>query len=80
MQFQLVSEHGRPIAALIPPGATGTEIRNIYSLLPPASLNSPLLAERWAQGIVASPIEWSERQLRRVPCLPPKPTLKLQFL
>lgn len=79
-QFSLISEHGRPIAALIPHGLSPTQLRDIYSLLPPSSFNDPELATRWQCALVASPADWASAQKRRVPMLAPKQQLRLAFL
>jgi len=77
--FLLISEFGRPIAALCHHPVTNQQLTIITSLLPEHSYNRRDLCQRWNQEFVIAPEDWAKAQLRRVPMLPPK-GIQLAFL
>lgn len=74
--FELVVEHGRPVAALIRDiePFTANQIKMVYSLLPnSANCKSDwTLAERWSRDVVACLPEWAAEQKRRIPMTAPR--------
>jgi hypothetical protein len=78
-EFELVSEHGRPVAALIKDLTpfVGPEIQFVYSLLPAAAINDRALCRRWNLALVACHPDWARDQLHRVPCTKPKVAVHL---
>lgn len=77
--FELITEHGRPIAALFPDTLPILQLKTVYELLPPGACLNHALAARWELYAVACCPDWAAEQWRRVPMLKPK-TLKLAFL
>lgn len=80
MKFSLVIEHGRPVAALIPESLPVTQLKNVYSLLPPDSFSQFDLARRWNLDFVLCRHDWADEQRQREPMLAPKETIALSFL
>lgn len=77
--FELITEHSRPVAALVPAGVTGRQLKSIYELLPPGSCLQTELQQRWKVANVLSTQEWAAAQLHRRPMLRPRGK-KLAFL
>lgn len=78
--FELITEHGTPIAALVSAAADNHQLNIIYALLTPGDCyNQPALANRWRVNRVLSTDAWAAAQLKRRPMLKPK-TLRLAFL
>ncbi len=70
--FDLVSEHNRPVAAILPQPVTGAQSRVIYQLLPREATFQEALASRWNVSAVYAPPAWAKAQLARVPMTRPK--------
>jgi len=77
MQFELITTCNRPVAAIIPNGATGQQFRAIYRLLPDNCYSNATLAERWGVHAVLCNTSYAKEQFERVPCSRPKDTIKL---
>jgi len=70
--FELISEHARPVAALVPGNVTGRQLKSIYELLPPGACLQTELQQRWQIANVLATPEWSSAQLHRKPMLKPR--------
>lgn len=77
MQFELITESNRPVAAIIPHDARGLQFRTIYRLLPDNCYSIASLAERWGVHAVLCNTAFAKEQFNRVPCTKPKDTIKL---
>lgn len=78
--FELITQHGRPIAALVPRDVNDQQLAIIRGLLPEQSFFQQPLSVRWSAGRVISTNDWACDQLRRIPMTRPKQTIKLAFL
>jgi hypothetical protein len=79
-RFEIITEFGSPIAALVSAAVDNHQLNTIYALLTPGDCyNQPALAKRWAVNRVLATDAWAAAQLKRRPMLKP-PTLKLAFL
>lgn len=72
MQFTLISEHQRPVAAILDSTPTLAERKTVYELLPRDAHIDTLLAQRWGVAEVLSPPAWAQEQFHRRPMLKPR--------
>lgn len=89
MKFSLVIEFNRPAAVLIPWSngirrtgpvvPTQAQFHTLYSLLPENSSLDADLANRWGVALVLCHRDWADQQRHRVPMLPPKNAVPLEF-
>jgi hypothetical protein len=70
--FDLILEYQRPVAAIIAERLPAEQLKVIYALLPPNSVDQPAIADRWNASLVLAPNDWASEQLRREPMFRPK--------
>lgn len=79
--FELITEHRKPVAALLrAPLADDVQLRHLFAILPDTARIAYTLSQRWQVKCVFADPDWAAAQLRQVPCVPPKQTVKLAFL
>lgn len=70
--FELITECGRPVAAVITKPLSREQLHTLYALLPSGACLSPDLAGRWDVNAVCCTDDWASQQLHRAPCFKPK--------
>ncbi len=79
-QLSLITECGKPVAAIIPERLSAQQLHTVFALLPAKAVQQGDLATRWNQTYVFATGEWASEQRRRVPVSIPKQTVKLAFV
>ena len=65
--FELIFEYDRAVAAILPQRLGASQLRTLYSLLPPNSCIQTELQNRWGVECVISTQDWAAEQLHRKP-------------